>query len=99
MITDANYKELTNNFMVNRKVILSYAIQMLHQRSQRSSNLPAQRSFAMLNIRNETIHNTHCTFCAWLLPFNIIIDNLNAISCIRLISISLFSFETDCLDL
>jgi hypothetical protein len=34
----------------------------------------------MMNMREDyLIHNTHRTFCAWLLPLSL--DNLNAISC------------------
>jgi hypothetical protein len=37
----------------------------------------------MMNIRDEyLIHKTHRTFRAWLLPFALLADNLNAISCI-----------------
>jgi hypothetical protein len=37
----------------------------------------------MMNMRDEyLIHKTHRTFRAWLLPFALLADNLNAISCI-----------------
>jgi hypothetical protein len=36
----------------------------------------------MMNMRDEyLIHKTHRTFRAWLLPFALLADNLNAISC------------------
>jgi hypothetical protein len=36
-----------------------------------------------MNMRDESlIHKTHRTFRAWLLPFALLADNLNAISCI-----------------
>jgi hypothetical protein len=36
-----------------------------------------------MNMRDEyLIHKTHRTFRAWLLPFALLADNLNAISCI-----------------
>jgi hypothetical protein len=35
----------------------------------------------MMNMRDEyLIHKTHRTFRAWLLPFTLLADNLNAIS-------------------
>jgi hypothetical protein len=37
----------------------------------------------MMNMRDEyLIHKTHRTFRAWLLPFALMANNLNAISCI-----------------
>ena len=37
----------------------------------------------MMNMREDyLIHNTHRNFRAWLFPFSLSLDNLNAISCI-----------------
>ena len=48
------------------------------------SNLLSGHAFyRMMNMRDEyLIHKTHRTFRAWLLPFALLADNLNAISCI-----------------
>jgi hypothetical protein len=41
--------------------------------------------YRMMNMRDEyLIHKTHRTFRAWLLPFALLADNLNATSCIQL---------------
>ena len=86
----ASYKEVSNNSIVNRRVIPSYAIQMTCYISVSHAlalllKLTISTQFCHVKYaKSHSIHNTHCTFRAWLLPFSFIMDNLNAISCIHL---------------
>jgi hypothetical protein len=72
------------------KIVLLYSYKYINilfirvlNRLKYSNLLSGHAFYRMMNMRDEyLIHKTHRTFRAWLLPFALLADNLNAISCI-----------------